>query len=453
MGAEASPPDPLTDFLRAATAPVDGWHGGGTLAEAEAIRAAHPEVATASIHAAAALGDPAAVIAFLVAEPSSATGKGGVHGWDPLTYLAFSRYLRLELARGEAFVEAARALLDAGASPNTGFLSPGHQAEPELVTVLYGAAGVAHHAGLTRILLERGADPNDGETAYHAPETLDDSALQLIVESGRLDAEGITTMLHRKLDWHHFDGVAWLVEHGADPNRPNHPWRCGSALHHALSRGCSLRYFERLLDRGGDPNRPPAYGDSAPELAARLGRADVLDLFLRRGFPHDLSGNAAFFEACARGDEAQARGFLVAEPTAVARFRREHSTLVTDFAGAGNTAGTRLLLDLGFDLAGAGPDGGAATETPLHVAIWHERLETVRLLIARGAPLEARDHRGDTPLELAVRALRERSEWTPHESTALVVELLEAGARVESVRSYPSGSAQADALLRRYGRM
>jgi ankyrin repeat protein len=346
----------------------------------------------------------------------------------------------------------ARALLDAGASPNTGFASAEHGQPPAPETVLYGAAGVAHHPGLTRLLLERGGDPNDGETAYHAPETLDDGALRAVVESGKLDDEGITTMLHRKLDWHHFEGVAWLLAHGADPNRPNHPWRCASALHHALDRGCSLRYFELLLDRGGDPNRLPAYRDPAPARAARLGRADVLDLFVRRGFPYTLSGDVAFFEACARADDAQARAFVAAEPAAVARFSREHPTLVTDFAGAGNTAGTRLLLDLGFDVAGTSTEASPPAETPLHVAVWHERLETVRLLLARGAPLEARNRHGDTPLELAVRALREQSDWTPHDSTALVAALLEAGARVASVRSYPSGSPDADALLRNYGR-
>jgi hypothetical protein len=32
--------------------------------------------------------------------------------------------------------------------------------------VLYGAAGVAHHADMTRLLIDRGADPNDEETPY-----------------------------------------------------------------------------------------------------------------------------------------------------------------------------------------------------------------------------------------------------------------------------------------------
>ena len=44
-----------------------------------------------------------------------------------------------------------------------------HQPAAEWESVIYGAAGVAKHPELTRLLLERGADPNDEETPYHAP--------------------------------------------------------------------------------------------------------------------------------------------------------------------------------------------------------------------------------------------------------------------------------------------
>ena len=51
---------------------------------------------------------------------------------------------------------------------------------PAWESALYGAAGVAHHAELTRLLLERGADPNDGEVTYHAPETYDNAAMRVL---------------------------------------------------------------------------------------------------------------------------------------------------------------------------------------------------------------------------------------------------------------------------------
>ena len=94
--------------------------------------------------------------------------------------------------------------------------------------MLYGAAGVAHHPGVTRVLLERGADPNDGEVVYHTPETDDNGVLKLLLETGKLTADSLATMLLRKHDWHDRDGVKLLLEHGADANRTTR-WGYGAA--------------------------------------------------------------------------------------------------------------------------------------------------------------------------------------------------------------------------------
>jgi hypothetical protein len=53
---------------------------------------------------------------------------------------------------------------------------------------------------------------------------------------------------------------------------------------------------------------------------------------------------------------------------------------------------------------------------------------------------------------MAVTAMTEMSEWTPHESTEIVAELLRAGADTAKVRKFPAGSDETDDLLRRYGR-
>src|SRR5262249_22193775 len=128
---------------------------------------------------------------------------------------------------------------------------PDHQPEPTFESALYGAAGVAQHAGLTHLLFDRGADPNlGGEVAYHAPEGFADA----VVESGRLTSDGLTTMLHRKLDWTDLDGVRWLLEHGADPNAAS-GWG-HRALHHSLSRDNPTGLLEALLDFGADPSLP-----------------------------------------------------------------------------------------------------------------------------------------------------------------------------------------------------
>src|SRR5207244_7678623 len=154
----------------------------GTLERAEAVLGANPESASGDISTAAVQGDAAAVQRFLERDPANATAKGGPRVWDALTYLCFSKYLRLDRTRSEGFVRAARALLDAGASANTGWYETSHRPQPEWESALYGAAGVAHNAELTRLLLERGADANDDEVTYHVPESYDNAAMRVLVE-------------------------------------------------------------------------------------------------------------------------------------------------------------------------------------------------------------------------------------------------------------------------------
>ena len=144
--------DPVAVFLDNCV-----WHGSPDAAEA--ILSAHPEIAGSDIFTAAVLGDEAGVRRFLTADPAASTRKGGPHEWDALTYLCFSKYLRLDSSRSDGFLGAATALLDAGASANAGVWEPEHRPKPEWESVLYGAAGVAFHPELTRLLLERGGDP------------------------------------------------------------------------------------------------------------------------------------------------------------------------------------------------------------------------------------------------------------------------------------------------------
>jgi ankyrin repeat protein len=93
--------------------------------------------------------------------------------------------------------------------------------------------------------------------------------------------------------------------------------------------------------------------------------------------------------------------------------------------------------------------GVAADSTALHVAAWRARPGTVRLLIERGAPVDALDGQGRTPLALAVKACVD-SYWTARHSPDSVAALLDAGASARGV-PFPSGYAEVDDLLRRHG--
>jgi ankyrin repeat protein len=439
-----------TDDPRAVFIKASFWHG--SLEQAEAILAAHPEIASSDIHTAAILGDDAAVRRFLALDPGNATSKGSPLGWDALTCLCFSRYLRLDRARSDGFVRAATALLDAGASANTGFWEQ-TQPRPEWESVLYGAAGVAHHAELTRLLLERGGDPNDGETPYHTPETDDNAALQVLVESGKLNDDSLATLLLRKADWHDDEGITYLLEHGADPNRMT-VWRY-TALHQAVRRDNDLRIIDAMLDHGADPLlKSGSDGKSAVSIAARRGRGDVLESLERRGVPIDLQGVERLIAACAKNDGAAVRSLAEHEPPLVGELVAEGGTLLAEFAGTANTDGVRHLLDLGVDVAALYEQGDgyfdiAQNSTALHVAAWRAWHGTVRFLIERGAPVNMADGKGRTPLALAVRACVD-SYWSYRRSPESVEALLRAGATVSGVK-FPSGYEEVDQLLRRYG--
>jgi ankyrin repeat protein len=439
-------------FIEAACVPLDGGHASGTLERAEAIRAAHPEVATVDIHTAAILGDDAAVRRFLALDPATATAKGGPRGWDALTYLCFSKYLRLDRARSDGFVRAARALLDAGASANTGWYETNHLPSPEWESALYGAAGVAHHAELTRLLLERGADPNDEETPYHTPETYDNGAVQALLDSGKLSDDNLATMLLRKADWHDHAGMQLMLEHGADPNRMTR-WHL-TALHQALRRDNALENIALLIDHGADATLGNhADGRSAVALAARRGRGDVLELFARRGVTIELQGLERLLAACASNDVTAVLAIAAREPELVRQVLEEGGKLLAEFAGVGNVDGVRHLLDLGVPVAvlyaGDGYFDIATDSTALHVAAWRARPAVVKLLIARGAPLNVRDGKGCTPLALAVKACVD-SYWTDRRTPESVRALLDAGASLSGVL-YPSGYVEVDELLKASG--
>jgi ankyrin repeat protein len=452
--------DRIAAFIEAASVPLDSGHASGTLERAQSILAEHPEVAGSNIYTAAILGDGEGIRGFLERDPAAATAKGGPRGWDALTYLCFSRYLRLDRARSDGFVRAATALLDGGANANTGWFEMNHRPRPEWESAIYGASGVARHAEVTRLLLERGADPNDEETPYHAPEGYDNAALKVLVESGKLTDDSLTTILLRKTDWHDYDGIKWLLEQDVDPDRTS---RWGkTALHNAVLSDNDFEIIEVLIDHGADPtlvaSRPDRWttgspGKTAIAMAARRGRGDVLDLFEKRGFPIVLDGLERLIAACARNDAAAIRSIVGQEPHLVRELKAEGARLLAQFAGVGNSNGVRQLLDLGVNVGvlfkeGDGYFDVAPNSMAIHVAAWRANHGTLKLLIERGSPIDTPDGKGRTPLALAVKACVD-SYWTTRRTPESVEALLRAGARVSGVR-FPSGYAEVDDLLRSY---
>jgi len=446
-------PDPVSAFIEMASVPLHIWHVAGTLDHAELVLSRYPHVATANIYTAAILADEAAVRSFLAHDPSSATTKGGAYDWDPLTYLCFSRYLRFDKSRSDAFARTARALLEAGASANTGFyeIIDYPNPRPAFETVIYAAGGLAQNPELTRLLLEYGADPNDEETPYHVPETYDNSVLEILLGSGRFNERSLATVLARKADWHDEKGLALALAHGANPNFMT-AWK-RSPFQHAIRRDNSVAAIEQLLDHGADPSIvSPSEGRSAASLAARRGRGDILIEFEARGLALNLEGVDRLIALCAKGELAAAQSLSAAEPDLALQLTADGGSLLSEFAGNNNVEGLRCLLDIGVPI-GALYDGDpyfglVKNSTALHVASWRAMHGAVKFLIDRGADVNSIDAKGRSPLALAVKATVD-SYWKNQRTPESIEALLHAGADIAGIET-PTGYDEADALLRQH---
>jgi len=219
-------------------------------------------------------------------------------------------------------------------------------------------------------------------------------------------------------------------------------------------RDNALAIIELLLDHGADP-RVEWKGQSALAMAARAGRGDVLELVGRHCLATDLGGVLRLIAACATNDAGLVRAIAEREPELVEELLADGGELLAEFAGVGNTAGVRLLLDLGVPVdaryeKGDGYFDVAKNSTALHVAAWRAWPATLKLLVERGASVGATDAKGRTPLALAVRACVD-SYWTDRRSPESVAALLAAGASVTEA-PFPCGYAEVDELLRSRGR-
>jgi hypothetical protein len=179
--------DLIDEFLRLACLTYDASTDGETRRDrARQMLAEHPELATATIHTIAAVGDVPAARAALDEDPSQARREGGPHDWEPLLYLAYSRVDSAD--RGHSTLETARLLLERGADPNAGYLWEGHYP----FTALTGAFGRGegdppphqYSLQLARLLLESGADPNDSQTIYNYAWSRGEQWLELLLDHG-----------------------------------------------------------------------------------------------------------------------------------------------------------------------------------------------------------------------------------------------------------------------------
>jgi ankyrin repeat protein len=336
------------------------------------LLARHPEIARDSIHTAVAAGDIDAVRAFLQNDPRLADRRGGPDNWTPLLRLAYTR-LPTGPARTNA-VEIARLLLDNGADPRASW-SDGQNAFTALTGVIGGGeAGQSPHPqaeALARLLIERGADPLDGQALYNTSLGADDTFwLDLLWaesercgETARWRQESTPEVNGAPLDYLLGNAVpkqpkraAWLLAHGARADAVN-------------------TYSKRPIVR----------------LAAIAGRQDIVDLLVSHGAGRpELTDDEKFVAAAMQANAEATRRLAQEHPEYLHNPAAMFAAMPED-----RTDIAELLLDLGMS-----PDVGSAHGfRALHYTTHCGAVGIARMLIERGAEVDAIDIRyNSTPL-------------------------------------------------------
>ncbi|HWE89141.1 MAG TPA: ankyrin repeat domain-containing protein [Pseudonocardiaceae bacterium] len=421
----------------------------GRLGRAAVLLHADPAIAGYDVRTAVVLGDIQRVRAAVERDPALVNRPDERFGWPPLLAACSSRWHRVSREHADGLLAVARLLLDAGADANTTAAGRGGQGH---CGTLYGAAGCAGNAAITRLLLERGARPDDHTVylaAFAAPEH---ECLRLLLSV--MDSLVESTALAAPISTDDIDGVRLLLDAGADPSRPlpgelfGEPAPDESPVAAAVRTDCQEGLIALLLARGGDPNVPGRDGRSPYRTVLRRGRAEIAALLIRHGVRDDSTPADRFLAACHRVDRAEAHRLAEADPAVVADLTDRDALLAA--ADRGDAGTVALMLDLGAPIDSRAGDDQA---TALHAAAGAGSAEVVRLLIARGADLTAPDGTWRSPaLEWAIVGSGQHLGHDPNPDWPAVVRaLVEAGAVVPSWGPDKPPSAEVAALLRDYG--
>ncbi|OUZ99152.1 MSP domain [Macleaya cordata] len=181
-----------------------------------------------------------------------------------------------------------------------------------------------------------------------------------------------------------------LVEAGADKNAKSQDGR--TALYRSVENG-DRPMVELLMEMGVDPTIPTAVrGRSAIEAARDKGHKEIVEI---------LEQGASMLTAARRGDLRLLELLLRNGSTRANHSDQYGLTSLHAAAIKGHKDAVFLLIEFGtIDLECQDREG----HTALHLAVEGGSIETVKVLVNKGANINAKSKRGATPLYMA-RAL------------------------------------------------
>jgi ankyrin repeat protein len=344
-----------------------------------------------------------------------------------LLYLCHTTLHRGAGAGAAGLVAIARRLLMLGADPHARFPWLHHGVRR---AALWGAICVTRQLPLAEMLLENGADPNDGVTLPIAAGGGDLAALELLHAYGANVNQPWATdgasPLYSICHWADTPvGIRWLLEHGADPDPVFE--KNGETPLHVVAQRWDPPMAALLAERGADITRRRADGRTPYALAELNGNRAVADWLLEHGASRDLSEVDRLVAACSRGDRVAAQAILTARPELREQIQAEHYVALHRAAERGDADALETMLACGFD-----PNRGddSIGKTALHAAAMEGWPDAARVLLAHGASVTVRDREFKAqPLIWAAEGSRMPRADRDHAAVGRL--LLEAGSPVD----------------------
>lgn len=358
----------------------------------------------------------------------------GPLGMLPLVAVTHSQ-LAIEPGFEDGMLACVALLLEHGADPDSGWMSPEWQENP--LSALFGAVGRARSGRMTRMLLDAGASPDDRESLYHSCEGADPEITRMLLAAGAT-VNG-TNAMGRVLDFEKPELLRAMLEQGGDVNEK--PW-----MHHAILRGRSTEHMRILADAGADLRAVDASGTSLFRFAQLHGRGDVLAILKEAGVSEELTQEEQFVAACARADEPAARAVLDGVPGIFGRLTQHQLQTMPQLAATGRIDAVGTMLAVGWPREVRFGWGATA----LNLGVFRGDAAMTELLLERGADWQTRHDFKDNVLGTLAWASNNAADGSDGPSVGNYAgcarALLEHGVPLKAFENY-SFSSDVEAVL------